>query len=151
MTLCGSGMNGNHPAFQALGSILSLSANHPSALTSSFPKSASARKPRAGGQERCVRSFQVPRNTWLGISYSCKELTLLSGSSQVRRSKCLMKLRLSPGTCPAEMSHWTPSLHALGWGVGWKEACQSPRALCGSQANPGHFEFPQMHGLSWRV
>lgn len=59
VTLSGS-PSSNHPAFCAPGSVLSPSANHPSALPSSFLKRASARKPRAGGQEGVAQSAQVP-------------------------------------------------------------------------------------------
>ena len=92
-----SGMSSNHPAFYAPGGILSPSANHPSALPSSFLKRASARKHRAEGQERCPQSSQVPGHFDEGQQF-LKRASCSSSEESREKEEKLSEL--------AEVQHW---------------------------------------------
>lgn len=105
-----SSLSSNHPAFCAPGSILSPSANYPSALPSSFLKRASARKPRAGGQEGCAQSTQVPLHP-RGSAISKKSCLCFLG---VARREGTWTCRGPPVDVLPEWAVSAPSRHCSG-------------------------------------
>lgn len=123
--ICGSGMNSNHPAFWALGSILSRSANHPSAHPSHSWKAHLQESPGLKARRDVFEAsrFLCPLRWRSAIAIKSSpfflEVAMLEGAN------AFWSLQKTSCKCPAEIDLLC-TLPALLWGKGCLWLSKSP-------------------------